>query len=270
MSKLTADWRTKFFEMDFPLLPDVNHEQLERFRLSDKKSQVGQKPPQIVLCYHQEKRRFVDFFAKRISAYISNPVIERPRDSAEGKSVIDKADIVVLFVSSAFVQTPILVEEANVALCRQRWSDSMILLPVFLDSLPSNPAYFNLFLTLFSITDSIWENKKPSLLTRISWRCTLNSRQAGFLDAAALFAGFIVTNSTAFKGSFKTLLSLQELSKSVKEMSRQIDEEPPPLCNPMVFEECKPTFVTSHSVEDQNEADESSKAGSHRPTEADN
>ena len=245
---LTKDWRGKFFAMDFPLLSGVNHDLLEKFRHSKKSASATGNPPHIVLCYHQKQRRLADFFAKRVSSYVVRPVIERPRDSAEGKSLIDKADMVVLFLSPEFLETPLLVEDANVALCRQRWTDRLILFPVCVGTLPPNPAYFGLFLNLFAISDDLWENRQLSFRNRMSWLCTLNSRSAVFLDTAALFASFVVANRDGFKGSFKTLLSLQELAKSMKEMTEQTEEEQQ-LCNPLVFEEYKPVIASQHSNE---------------------
>ena len=235
--------------MDFPLLPDVSHDLLGKFKCVKKSSQVTENPPRIVLCHHQKQKGLADFFAKRLSSYVFKPVIERPRDSADGKSLIDTADIVVLFLSPEFLDTPVLVEDANVALCRQRWADGMILFPIYLSSFPPNPAYFSLFLSLFAITDDIWENKRLSLKNRLLWLCTLDSRHAVFLDTAALFASFIVANPSGFRGSFKTLLSVQELKKSIDEMGDRGGEQQQQLCNPMVFEGNRPATASQHSSE---------------------
>ena len=263
VSILTQQWREKFFAMDFPLLPDVSHALLDQFKSSNRRSHTAENPLHVVLCYHPNQKRFADFFARRVASYVNRPIIERPRDSAEGKALIDKADIVVLFLSWDFLTSPVLVEDANVALCRQRWTDKMVLFPICVDSIPSTPAYFSLLLSLFSVTDGIWENKKLPLKERISWFCTLDSRHAVFLDTAALFASYIVCNSSCFKGSFKTLLSLQELAKSAKEMSNEAGEQRN-YCNPLVFEECTPVIASQHSIEGRTEEDEEPEIGRER------
>lgn len=264
---LTARWREKVFETDFPMLPDISREILGTFRRHSKNTgQSGEKAIRIVLCHHKNQKRLADFFEHQLSLYIAKPVIERPKDSVEGKSAIDQADLVVLFFSTAFVETPELVEDANVALCRQRWTDRLVLLPLLLEALPSSPAYFNLFPCLFSITDDIWEGKKLSFLTRVSWFCTLNAKVAAFLDTTALFASFVATNSNKVQGSFKTLLSVQEIDKSFKEISGQ-DRVDGKFCNPMVFEEYKPTTRRSHSTEHpENEITNSTNDGHRQNT----
>lgn len=266
-TRLTAEWREKLLEKDFSLLPNINRDALENFRHSKKTKQVDERSPHIVLCYHKNQKRLANFFAKRLSLYMDKPVIEVPKDSADGKSVIDKADLVILFLSPAFVETPILVEEANVALCRQRWTDRMILLPLIVEPLPSSPAYFKLFLCLFAITDEIWEDSDVPLITRLSWCSTLSSKSCKFLDTAALFASFVATKSDCVKGEFKTLLSSQELARSVKEMSA-LSEESIKRCNPMTFEDYKPKFACSHSVQENEVKDEHPATASHKPEDS--
>eukprot|EP00795_Rhopilema_esculentum_P000775 gene776-10504_t len=245
LSKLTEDWRTKFVLNGYPYLPKLASGAKNEICLSPDHDNTT---PYIVLCHHHSDKSAADFLAKRLTVYLKKPIIQRPKQSEACNALIDKADLVIVMLSAAFVSNPKLIEEANIALCRQRWSDRLILLPVLLEPLPDFPAYSKLFLCFFSLTDYIWQNNKLSLKDRLSWMCTLNSAKAVFLDKVAFFASSIASNHSVAEGQFKTLISVQELGKSIKQMSESssCDEWS---CNPLVFQDAQLPSTTAHSAE---------------------
>eukprot|EP00794_Sanderia_malayensis_P007284 gene7284-8097_t len=212
MNYLMEDWRRQNMRNNYPYMSMVSHEAIGTF-YRQKKKQL-RKMYTIALCYHEADKTHVNFFRKRLTSYLLGPVLVRPQESSRGNLLIDEADLVVLFLSPEFLNSPELIEQANIALCRQRVSDRLVMISIVLDSLPTNHAYLRLLACFFSCNDEIWQERDVSLRTRLSWLSTLKKPAAICLDTAASFAGFVVSNSEFFFGSYKTLLSVGELEAS--------------------------------------------------------
>ena len=229
------EWREQNLASDHPYIPMVSKQAIAEFYHQKHKLSIS-KSYTVVLCYHPSDKTLAKFFAKRLKSYLPCPIIRRPEDSARGNTLIDEADLVVLFLSPSFLSSAELTEQANIALCRQRASDRLVMLSVILAYLPKIPAYFRLFTCFFSCTDEMWMDRQLSVKERLVWSCTLKASNAACLDSAASFAGFLVSNPDIFRGSFKTFLNLLELKTSICSLQESSGD----VCfdtNPLKFEE---------------------------------
>ena len=205
---VTSNWRSEHIASDFKLLPGVTLEALinlcprETFA-NDRVCKV-----EIALSYHEEDSTLANFLVKSLQQLLPNAIVSLPEVSKTRNTVLDESRLIVPLLSGAFTKSAELLEELNIALCKQRYSGSLVLFPVYLEALPSSPAYLRLLWSLFSCTDKVWTN---SSYIKSKHAYGAFSGHERCLYVAAHMIAFVLTNPQFFQGSFKTLLSLEEL-----------------------------------------------------------
>lgn len=207
--------------------------------------------------YHNGEEPLGRFLFERLQHYLPNATVSLPEESKARLALLDEATIIAPLLSHSFTDSAELSDELNTALCRQRVTDRLVLFPVSLGPLPSSPAYFRLLWSLLSCSDNVWTNYK---LISNSKADTQFSSSQRCLDFAARVIAYVLTNSECFKGSYKTLLSTEELLDSTLRFRAKL-----PLdqlrYNPLYFElsraghtsnESKLKRDTCHIIEDSN------------------
>ncbi len=224
-----SKWRTLNFLNNFASIPNINIRDLESinssmdFEFSKKSSNID-----VVLCYDKSNESAGKFLQQRLKFYLPNLQISLPQDSKVRHAIFDEADLVVPLLLSEFTKSAELSEELNIALCRQRFANKLVLFPVFLEDLLASPTYVRLLVCFFSRKDEIWEN--PKSYHESNW--STNER---CLDMAARFIALICLKPELAEGSFKTLLSIEELLQTSLrlKLDRSMDSSG---CNPIFFD----------------------------------
>eukprot|EP00794_Sanderia_malayensis_P007282 gene7282-8093_t len=229
----TANWRVQNYLSGFACLPNVNMHEVQAitqsidFQFPKKLSNID-----VVLCYHKNNELAGKFLQGRLKYYLPNMRISLPQELKVRHTVFDEADLVVPLLSSEFCRSAESSEELNIALCRQRFADRLLLFPIFLAELPSTPPYFHLLWSLFSCKDELWQDDKchkDALTYSPIERC---------LDVVARVVSYIAMHPENMQGSFKTLLSVEELQQATLQLRANPGTEFSSF-NPLFFEETR-------------------------------
>ena len=190
----------------------------------------------IMICFHENDKLMAKFLVDRIRYYLPNARISLPEESKVRHSLLDNALLVVPLLSCSFVASAELTEELNTALCRQRFNNRLVLFPIHLEPLPITPSYFHLIWSLISCEDRVWlnfqtitKNAADDLLIPAVQKC---------LDFTARLISLIMLHPNLFQGSFKTLLSIQELRDTTLRFRAKLPVDSIGY-NPLYFEEAK-------------------------------
>ena len=209
---VTSAWRTEHYMSGLKFLTNVELADVLNFRPEKKKSDSAKSNKvDVALLYHHGEEPLGQFLLERLQRYLPNATVSLPEDSKARLALLDEATIIVPLLSHSFTDSAELSDELNTALCRQRVTDKLVLFPVSLGPLPSSPAYFRLLWSLLSCSDNFWTSYK---LISNSKADTLFSSSQRCLDFAARVIAYVLTNPKCFQGSYKTLLSTEELLDS--------------------------------------------------------
>ena len=197
----------------------------------------------VALCFDEKDRIWGEFLLERLHHYLPNARISLPEENKVRHSLLDDALLIVPLLSCAFTRSAELTEELNTALCRQRFNSSLVLFPIALESLGiTSPVYFDLLWTLISCEDKVWQDSRR-LKEPASEELKASEREK-CLDFSARLISYIVTNQSLFQGSFKTLLSTEEMRYTTLRFraKRPVDSIG---FNPLYFEEARVGHVAS-------------------------
>ena len=217
---VTSNWRSEHIASDFKLLSRVTLEAL--LNVSPREELVSDSPCKIdiALSYHKDDSALAQFLLKRLQYILPNAVISLPEASQTRNKVLDESKIIVPLLSAAYTKTAELLEELNIALCKQRFSGSLVFFPVYLEALPSSPAYLRLLWSFFSCADKIWTNSTSTISKHVD---PSFSNHEKCLYVAAHMIAFVLNNPEHFHESFKTLLSVEELYECSLKLRGQKD-----------------------------------------------
>ena len=207
---ILSSWRTEHTLSGFEFLPDLKLKDIFDLTPDDKWSSGGNSNgADIMLSFHERDRMMAQYLVDRLHYYLPQARISLPEETKVRHSLLDDAAIVVPLLSCSFTATAELTEELNTALCRQRFSNKLVLFPIALEPLPITPSYFHLIWSLISCEDKVWKNYNT--ITKNSTDKLVTTAEQKCLDYAARMVSLILLNPGLFNGSFKTLLSIQEL-----------------------------------------------------------
>ena len=217
---VTSNWRSEHIVSDFKLLSRVTPEAL--FNISQREPLVSDSPCKIdiAISYHKDDSTLAQFLLKQLQDILPNAVISLPEESQTRNTVLDESKIIVPLLSVAYVKTAELLEELNIALCKQRFSGSLVFFPVYLEALPSSPAYLRLLWSLFSCVDKVWADSTSAIIKHVDPSFSSHEK---CLYVAAYMIAFVLNNPTHFQESFKTLLSIEELYECSLKLRSQKD-----------------------------------------------
>ena len=207
---VTSNWRSEHIESNLKCFPDVA---LEELLLQKPRSDVTSGDSDrvdIVLSYHKEDERWAQFLSKRLKDLLPNARISLPEISQVRNAILDDSIIALPLLSNAFLKSAELLEELNISLCRHRFSGLLVLFPIYLEALPSTPAYLHLLWSLFSCADKIWTSSS-SQVNRLLDASLLPQEKC--LAVASHVIAHVLAKMSSSQGSFKTLLSIDELSE---------------------------------------------------------
>ena len=180
----------------------------------------------IALSYHSAESDLARFLSDRLLYYLPNMKISHPEQAKVRSSVLDEASVIVPLLSHAYTKSAELSEELNIALCRQRSCSSWLFFPIYTEKLPSKPAYFRLLLSLFSCSDELWETNASDAAWSTKQKC---------LDAAARLIAYVLVSGSNLTGSFKTLISTEELSECTLQLRAKTKIDATSGNNPLYF-----------------------------------
>ena len=180
----------------------------------------------IALSYHFAESDLARFLSDRLLYYLPNMKISHPEQAKVRSSVLDEASVIVPLLSHAYAKSAELSEELNIALCRQRSCSSWLFFPIYTEKLPSKPAYFRLLLSLFSCSDELWETNASDAAWSTKQKC---------LDAAARLIAYVLVSGSNLTGSFKTLISTEELSECTLQLRAKTKIDATSGNNPLYF-----------------------------------
>jgi len=227
---ITSNWRSEHILSNFKLLPRVSLELV--MNTSERKfSSNSHNETDIALICSEEDSVWAQFLLKRLKYILPNTVISLPEVDQTRNTVLDDAKIIVPLLSASFTKTAELIDELNIALCRQRFSDTLVLFPVYLEALPSSPAYLRLLWSLFSCTDKVWTSSSSIVNKYVDDSLSGHDK---CLCVAAHMIAFILKNPQWFQDSYKTLLSIEELYEASLTLRTQKDIDASSN-NPLVF-----------------------------------
>lgn len=209
----TSSWRTEHVQSGLKFLPDLRIEDITKFTPKEISPDEKSNNVDIMLCFHESNRNHGEFMQKRFQHYLPNCRISMPEEGKVRHNLLDDATVIVPLLSCSFTRSAELTEELNIALCRQRFNDKLVLLPIELEPLPITPAYFHLLWSLFACEDKVWTRYRPDLESGNEDRRKFSPDQK-CLDFSARVVSYVLLNRDLFKGSFKTLLSCEELRSS--------------------------------------------------------
>eukprot|EP00795_Rhopilema_esculentum_P000773 gene772-10502_t len=221
---VTSNWRTYHYQSGLKYLKGLEFQDMIDF----KTTQIlpGSGSNSIALSYHSAENDLAQFLSDRLRYFLPNVKISHPEPAKVRSSVLDEASIIVPLLSHAYTKSAELSEELNIALCRQRSCSSWLFFPIYTEKLPSKPAYFRLLLSLFSCTDELWESNASDAGWSTKQKC---------LDAAARLISYVLVNGSNFTGSFKTLLSTEEISECTLQLRAKIKIDATSGNNPFYF-----------------------------------
>ena len=208
---VTSAWRTEHYMSGLKFLANVELADVLNFQPEKKSDSSKSNKVDIALLYHYGEEPLGRFLLQRLQSYLPDATVSLPEDSKARLALLDEATIIVPLLSHSFTDSAELSDELNTALCRQRVTDRLVLFPVSLGPLPSSPAYFRLLWSLISCSDNFWTNYK---LISNSKADTQFSSSQRCLDFTARVIAYVLTYPKCFQGSFKTLLSTEELLDS--------------------------------------------------------
>ena len=141
----------------------------------DEKEGQNQQPhsPVLALSYAHENGIFAAALKRFLhEKYFDIKIGEGEAKSSARLSLLDEADLIVPFISPAYLSAKHLVDELNIALFRHRSSSNQVVFPVRVAELPEKPAYVHLIPCEFSLLDIPWSlehyNVCPAEVKRVA------------------------------------------------------------------------------------------------------
>lgn len=234
---IASSWRTEHVLSGLKFLPEIKLENVTEF--SRKEASIATDSSHtvdIMLCFHESNRTQGQYLVERLQFYLPWCRVSLPETAKVRHSLLDEAALVVPLLSCAFSRSAEFIEELNIALCRQRFNSRLVLFPLLLEALPITPSYLHLLWCLFSCEDRVWKNYRT--LTKAKSDGDNLSAEGKCLDFAAKLIAFILTNPSHFQGTFKTIVSTEELRDSTLRLRAK---KPVDLIgyNPLYFEKSR-------------------------------
>ena len=227
---ITSNWRSEHISSNFKMLPRVALE-LVMNTSEGQFSNNNHSETDIALLYSEEDSTWAQCLLKRLKHILPSAIISLPEVAQTRNAILDDARIIVPLLSASFTKTAELIDELNIALCRQRFSGTLVLFPVYLEALPSSPAYLRLLWSLFSCADKAWTSSSSIVNKYVD--DSLSGHEKCLCVAAHMIA-FILMNPQWFQDSYKTLLSIEELYEA--SLTFRTQKEIDASCNnPLVF-----------------------------------
>ncbi|XP_065058675.1 uncharacterized protein LOC135686383 isoform X2 [Rhopilema esculentum] len=245
VEQITSDWRIEHTLRGLQFFDGLDTRDVFDFTGSELWRTGQSNSTDIMLCYHDLDASHGEFLAERLQHYLPGVNLSIPEKSKVRHNLLDDATLIVPLMSGCFVKSAELSEELNTALCRQRFSNRLVLFPIGLEPLPLTPAYSRLIWSVVSCNDRIWKN--PGLFRPEKDFKVAYAGNKFCLDFSARFIAFILTHPVLFQGSFKTLISTEELLDSTLTFraNRQVD---PASNNPLYFDKARAGHMVSEEI----------------------
>jgi len=256
----TSSWRTEHIKSGMAFLPSLKIENIMDLTANGTWSSEGNSnETDIMLCFHENDKAMAKFLVDRLHYFLPKARISMPEESKVRHSLLDGAALIVPLLSCSFTASAELTEELNTALCRQRFGNQLVLFPILLEPLPVSPSYFHLIWSLISCEDKVWVSYHTALKYSDE---TLILTTKKCLDFAARIISLILLNPDHFQGSFKTLLSTNELRDTTLRLRAKMPIDAIGY-NPLYFEESKAGHSPSEASTTVNKNSCHSTTGSH-------
>ena len=227
-----SNWRSEHILSNLNFFSNITIEELMNLSPNELSDDTSQSSIDITLSYHQDDNQSAQYLLKQLQYLLPNANLSLPEEfSKERNAVLDESRIIVPLLSVAYIKTAECLEELNIALCKQRFSSSLVFFPIYLKALPSTPAYLRLLWSLFSCTDKVWTSSSSFINKYVD--ASLSSSEKCLYVAAHAIA-YVLTNQACFQGSFKTLMSIEELSECTLKLRGKKDIDTSN-CNPLFF-----------------------------------
>jgi hypothetical protein len=157
--------------------------------------------------------------------------ISEPRTNATSRlNSLDVAQVIVIFLSPAYINSKELVEELNIALYRHRTTSHQVLYPIQVSPLPHKPTYIRLLPCDFAAMDYTWMLKalgqtSPGRIEDLAEENDISAGAANCLIEASDVIIHRLSNVDDDEDHCQVLLNNLEVQKAWEDLRENLSKE---------------------------------------------